>query len=537
MTVAFTPWPDEFSQRYRDKGYWQDLPLTEILARHAQEHPDAIAIIDGQREFDYRQFKQLADRLAGHLQSRGIGQGDTALVQLSNRAEFYIVFFALLSVGVVPINALYSHRRLELSDYAAQIKPRLLIAEQCHPLFCDTAFIDELCCTYSGLEVLLSSTDPQSRTSLEALLARDPATPLRLSPTDAGQVAFFQLSGGSTGTPKLIPRTHNDYFYSVRRSVQVCRLLSKDRFLCALPAAHNYPLSSPGALGFFYIGACVVMATNPEPYECFRIIERHSVTHVALVPSAVALWIQATRQPTQRLSSLKLIQVGGASFSEHLARQVPPTFGCRLQQVFGMAEGMVAYTDLDDSDEALFASQGRPMSADDEVRVLDADGQAVADGCVGTLATRGPYTVRGYYLSHEHNATVFDAEGFYHTGDLVRRSADGRLNVVGRVKDQINRGAEKIAAEEVERLLLSHSLIIQAALVAYADPLMGEKSCAFLVSEATLSLPQVRAFLRECGIAEYKLPDRIEYIDQMPLTPVGKINKVFLRQTFNQSSS
>ncbi|MFJ4141957.1 (2,3-dihydroxybenzoyl)adenylate synthase [Pseudomonas sp. NPDC089734] len=535
MTIAFTPWPAELAQRYRDKGYWQDLPLTEMLDRHAQQRPDALAIIDGERQLDYRHFKLLTQRLAGHFQALGIVQGDTALVQLSNRADFYIVFFALLSIGVAPVNALYSHRSLELANYATQIKPRLLIAEQDHPLFSGMAFIDQLRAAHPGLEVVLSSQDPEHAGRLESLLDHEPATPVRLPSLDAGQVAFFQLSGGSTGTPKLIPRTHNDYFYSVRRSVQVCRLLPQDRFLCALPAAHNYPLSSPGALGFFDAGACVVMTATPEPYECFRVIEQHAVTHVALVPPAVALWVQAAQRSSPGLGSLKLIQVGGASFSEHLARQVPQTFGCRLQQVFGMAEGMVAYTDLEDDGEALFASQGRPMSEDDEVRVLDAEGHPVAAGEVGMLATRGPYTVRGYYLSPEHNATVFDSEGFYHTGDLVKRSVDGRLKVVGRVKDQINRGAEKIAAEEVERLLLSHPSIHQAALVAYADPLMGEKSCAFLVSEESLSLPQVRGFLRDRGIADYKLPDRLEYIEHMPLTPVGKINKVFLRQTFKQS--
>lgn len=535
MTIAFTAWPDEFAQLYRDKGYWHDLPLIEILTRNAEQRPESIAVIDGERQYDYQHLKLLTDRLAGHFQSLGVERGDTALVQLGNCAEFYIVFFALLSIGVAPVNALYSHRRHEVSNYAFQINPRLLIADQGNPLFSSTAFVDELCAHYPDLNVVLKSSGQDRFYSLDVMMASDHVTPFRLTPTEAGEVAFFQLSGGSTGTPKLIPRTHNDYFYSVRRSVQVCRLLPEDRFLCALPASHNYPLSSPGALGFFDVGACVVMVATPEPFECFRAIERHAVTHVALVPPAVALWVQAAQNSTHTLGSLKLIQVGGASFSEHLARQVPQTFGCKLQQVFGMAEGMVSYTDLDDCDQSLFASQGYPMSEADEVRVLDSFGNAVATDTVGLLATRGPYTIRGYYRSSEHNATVFDGEGFYHTGDLVKQSLDGRLKVVGRVKDQINRGAEKIAAEEVEQLLLWHPSINQAALIAYADQLMGEKSCAFIVSEVQLSLPQIRGFLRGHGIADYKLPDRVERIEHMPLTAVGKINKVFLRQTFNQS--
>src|SRR5690606_19257591 len=156
---------------------------------------------------------------------------------------------------------------------------------------------------------------------------------------------------GSTGTPKLIPRTHNDYDYSVRASADICGVTPQTRFLCALPAAHNYAMSSPGALGVFHAVGCVVMAPHPEPLSCFSIIERHAVDMVALVPPAVALWLQAAPGYADALRSLKLVQVGGASFAEALARQVPKVLGCKLQQVFGMAEGLVNYTRPDDRDE------------------------------------------------------------------------------------------------------------------------------------------------------------------------------------------
>lgn len=533
MNIPFTPWPAAVAQHYRDKGYWAGVPLFEILSRQSQAQPDALAIIDGDNHLSYAQLKTASERLAAHLEQRGINAGDTALIQLPNQAMFYIVFFALLRIGVVPVNALYSHQRLELEAFAKQIQPRLLIASHGHPLFRDTVFIDTLSSRHQGLVALLC--DLPGGGGLEALIDQ-PAPPARQQPSPASEVAFFQLSGGSTGTPKLIPRTHDDYFYSVRRSAEICRLNASHRFLCALPAAHNYPLSSPGALGFFHCGAAVVLAPSPEPLNCMALIEQHQVTHVALVPSALALWLDAAAVSSSRLHSLELLQVGGASLSEALARRVPAELGCALQQVFGMAEGMVAYTSLDDG-ELRYASQGYPMSDDDEVRVYDAFDQPVAHGQVGMLATRGPYTIRGYFQSPEHNARVFDSEGFYHTGDLVRREADGRLTVVGRTKDQINRGGEKIAAEEVEHLICSHPQVRQAALMAYADALMGEKSCAVLVGSVPLTLVQLRRYLREQGIAEYKLPDRVEYTHQLPLTPVGKIDKRSLRQQLAEALS
>lgn len=225
------------------------------------------------------------------------------------------------------------------------------------------------------------------------------------------------------------------------------------------------------------------------------------------------------------------MQVGGAPLGETLARRIPKELGCQLQQVFGMAEGLVNYTRLDDDDAHTFTTQGRPISEDDEVWVANREGLPVPHGEPGLLMTRGPYTFRGYYRSPEHNQTVFDSNGFYCSGDVVIQFPDGYLKVVGREKDQINRGGEKIAAEEVEHLLLRHPAVVYAALVAITDSLMGEKTCAFVVTRERESVkPAVlRRWLREQGIADYKIPDRFESLPELPLTPVGKINKQALR--------
>lgn len=534
--IAFTHWPAACAERYRARGYWRDVPLTDILARQALAHPAATAIICGGRRYIYRELDVLSERLAHALLERGLRSGHTALVQLPNVAEFYIVLFALLKIGVAPVNALFSHQRLELLAYAEQLQPRLLIASARHGLFADDAFVRAAQRVAPTLDTVLVLGPNNYAEQLQGLLADDAApatdTPPQASP--AAEVAFFQLSGGSTGTPKLIPRTHNDYYYSVRRSAEICRLDASTRYLCALPAGHNYLLSSPGALGVFYAGGTVVLAPDPEPLRCFDLIERHAVTMAALVPSAVALWLQAAPARRAQLASLRLLQVGGASFAEALARRVPRELGCQLQQVFGMAEGLVNYTALDDDDEKVFTTQGCPMSPDDEVRVLDLDGAEVPDGATGMLATRGPYTFRGYYRAPEHNAAVFDADGFYHTGDLVQRSADGYLRVVGRVKDQINRGGEKIAAEEVENLLLRHPAILQAALISIPDAALGEKSCACIVVKDAAPAPAaLRKYLRELGVADFKLPDRFHILERLPLTAVGKTDKKTLRQTLH----
>lgn len=533
MKVPFTRWPDHLAARYRENGYWIGRPLTDILTQRARQAPDAQALLCGARSFSYQALDEASELLAISLHERGLRRHDTALVQLPNVAEFYIAFFALLKIGVVPVNALYTHRAYELREYAAQLQPSLLIGAAEHPLFGDRIFAESLKTIAPGLDEVLrlgSGEEDDLARCIAPGTGQVRRLPEAAGPTAADDVAFFQLSGGSTGTPKLIPRTHDDYFYSIRASADICALGPRTRYLCALPAGHNYPLSSPGALGVFYAGGTVALERDPGAAGCFAAIERHSLTMAALVPSAVLLWLQHAPGRRYQLRTLDLLQVGGASLPEAIARRIPEELGCKLQQVFGMAEGLVNYTRLDDNEEHVFTTQGRPICADDEIRVVDESGNPVLPGEPGMLATRGPYTIRGYYRAEEYDRIAFDADGFYRSGDVVAALPGGYLRVVGRVKDQINRGGEKIASEEIERLLIRHEAIDDVAVIAIPDEKLGEKSFAFFVSrENDVKPATLRRYLRELGIAPYKLPDRFEPIDRLPLTPVGKVDKKALR--------
>ncbi|MCG7584768.1 (2,3-dihydroxybenzoyl)adenylate synthase [Photobacterium sp. OFAV2-7] len=543
MSVAFTPWPEELAARYIEKGYWKGLPLTDVITRHGRELASAsrTALICQQRQFSYAELDRLSDILASRLHRQGFRAGETAVVQLPNIAEFYIVYFALLKVGIVPVNALFNHKQLELRSYVEQVQPALMVVSERHQLFQDDQFASTLAEQISTIRHWLVDGETTFGTSLSEWLEALPSEQAEISssiptPTPASEVAFFQLSGGSTGTPKLIPRTHNDYYYSVRASAEICQLDKDTVYLCALPAPHNFSLSSPGALGVFYAGGTVVLATDPSAMTCFPLIKQHGVTMTALVPPAVTLWLQAAEDFDHHLDSLKVLQVGGARLSESLAKQIMPILGCQLQQVFGMAEGLVNYTRFDDDNWHVFNTQGRPISEDDEIKVVDELGIQVPDGEEGALLTRGPYTFRGYFNSPDHNASAFDTDGFYRSGDIVKRTATGYLIVVGRDKDQINRGGEKIAAEEVENQLLTHDAVTNVALVAMPDIVMGEKSCAFVIAaDPKLKAITLRKHLRAQGVAEYKLPDRVEFVSELPMTPVGKVDKKQLRQTIQQT--
>ncbi|WP_438011460.1 (2,3-dihydroxybenzoyl)adenylate synthase [Sorangium sp. So ce321] len=524
---GWTPWPSEVADLYRRAGFWRGETFGDLLRERAAQHPRRIALVSDDRRLSYGELDQRADRLAAGLLRLGIRPGDRVVVQLPNIAEFFEVCFALFRLGALPVLALPAHRRAEITYFCEHTEAVAYVVADRDGGFDYRELARQVRREAGTVKHVLVAGEPGEFTALSSLHDE----PVELPRPDPGDVAFFQLSGGSTGVPKLIPRTHDDYLYSVRASAEICALDAGSVYLAVLPVAHNFTLSSPGSLGALCAGGRVVLSRRPSPDEAFPLIEREKVTITALVPPLASVWLESARATRHDLSSLKVLQVGGAKLSAEVARRVRPTLGCALQQVFGMAEGLVNYTRLDDPDDIVLETQGRPISPLDEIRVVDDEDRDVEPGQVGHLLTRGPYTIRGYYRADAHNAKAFTRDGFYRTGDLVRRTPAGYLVVEGRAKDQINRGGEKIAAEEVENHVLAHPAVRDAALVAMPDERLGERSCAFLVPRGQPpAAREINAFLRERGVAQYKVPDRIEWLDALPTTSVGKVDKKALRQ-------
>ena len=516
---GFTPWPAEFVERYIREGYWSDRLLGGVL----RGAPGKVALVAGDERLTYAELDRRADRTAAGFRRLGVGRGDRVVVQLPNTTSFVVVFLALVRIGAAPVLALPAHRESEIGYLCELAQARAYVVPDV-----DGGFDYRELARKVRVEHVVVDGDAQEFTPLSSLDIDPAEAPAGEGPEPA-DVGVFLLSGGTTGLPKLIPRTHRDYVYNLEASAEVCGFGEDTVYLVVLPAAHNFALACPGILGVFATGGTVVLSPSGAPDEAFPLIERERATVCAVVPPIALLWLDAVSWSEEDLSSLRLLQVGGAKFAAERAAQVPKVLGCKVQQVFGMAEGLLNYTRLDDPDDLVEATQGRPLSPADEVRVVDAEGRDVPDGEVGELLTRGPYTLRGYYRAPEHNARSFTPDGFYRTGDLVRRLPSGHLVVEGREKDQINRGGDKISAEELENHLLAHPAVHDAAVVGMPDPVMGERTCAFLVfREGTEDVPglrEVKDFLRGRGVAAYKFPDRIEAVSSFPRTPVGKINK------------
>jgi 2,3-dihydroxybenzoate-AMP ligase len=533
MLDGVTPFPAEFAARYRARGYWQDRPLFDGFRDALARYADQVALIDDDGPVTYRQLDERSARLARVLLDLGLRPLDRIIVQLPNTATFGYLYFALQRIGAIPVLALPGHRRREIGQFAEISGARALAGPAAARGFDFTAMAAGLMASHPALDLCLvqgaAGPLPDSRfVRTEELLQREPRGSLPEIDIDPGDPALFLLSGGTTGIPKLIPRTHNDYLYNSKAAAAACEIAAGDVLLNVLPIEHNLPLGCPGLQGFLLCGGTVVLAASTRPRDVFELVERHRVTHIHLVPALLIRWIDDPAIAEYDLSSLRVIQSGGQRLQPEVRLRAERALpGCFIQENFGMAEGLIMFVRSSDPAGVRRETCGRPASPDDEVFLVDEEGEVVPDGEPGELIVRGPYTLRGYFRSPEHNARAFTSDGFYRSGDLLRKLPSGNYVVEGRVKDLINRGGEKISAEEVENLILAHPAVLNVACVPYPDPVLGERMCACLVLRPGhgLTLKELVTFLLDFEIAKFKLPERCEFFDTLPLSGFGKVSK------------
>jgi 2,3-dihydroxybenzoate-AMP ligase len=531
--AGVVPFPPSYAARYRAAGYWEDQPLRAVFAELCARYADRTALHSGGHDISYTELDERAGRLAANLLDLGLRTGDRVIVALPNTAEFVYLYLALQKIGVLPVMALPVHRLLEFSQFVAVSEAVACFVPDRYKDFDFQDMVARIAARQPSLRwtVVLGGARGQA-VSLRDLIDRMPATDpgeLAAIEIDPDDPALFLLSGGTTGVPKLIPRTHNDYLYNSTLAASVCDIRPDDCLLDVLPISHNLPLACPGLQGFLLAGARVVLHPSTRGAEVFELIERYRVTHIHLVPALLIRWLHDPALARFDLSSVRVVQSGGQRLQPETrlrAERLLPN--CRVQENFGMAEGLLMFVRLDDPVDVRLETVGRPVCPDDEVRLVDEDGNDVPDGAVGELLARGPYTLRGYFRAPEHNARAFTPDGFYRSGDLMRRHPSGNYIIEGRRKDLVNRGGEKISAEEVENLLLGHPAVQNVACVPVPDEMLGERMCACVQPRAghpPPTLTELVSYLRAQDIASYKLPERLEILDELPLSPIGKVSK------------
>lgn len=467
MLDGCTPWPEEFVDYYWASGHWRGSTLDNLLRGWAVQFGPRTALVHGDTRVTYAALNRRVGRMAAGFRLRGLRTGQRVVVQLPDVPELVVTVFALMRAGAVPVLCPISHRTDEVAHVVQVSEATGYIGPATYRGFDHTAMAADIAARGPFLRRVFTFEAPGASDPYGGF-ATDPSGchyfPLHTldSPPEpalaltAGQVAFFLLSGAAGEAPRLVPRTHNDYAYQARAAAELVSLTQDDVYLAALPGDLNLAFGGPGIIGTLTVGGTIVLVEDPEPAARLAAVERERVTVAALTPDTARRWLdarpgagagteagagtgagaQAGARAGADVSSLRLVQIGGSTppLDRASAERVAAEWGCRLQQAFGTDEGLLTLTRPGDPDETVLTTQGRPLSPDDQIRVVDAAGEEVPAGEPGELLARGPYTARGYFRSPGLNARSFTADGYLRTGVLARRTPDGNLVVTGRLE-------------------------------------------------------------------------------------------------------
>ena len=535
----------EDAEEYSARRWWLGITLGDMLDKSADVYPRKEALVDDRVRLSYCELGERVDRLAVGLIHLGIQKGDTVLLQLPNWAEFIYSYFALQKIGAIPVLLISGYLQLEVSHLCQLTGAKAWIVTDVYRKIDYTSFIGAVKQANTELEYIISvraaGNDKVFTTTLESLMDREltaddkhelaARTPL---PSD---IAHILPSGGTTGLPKGIPRTHNDYICNVEYVARAGEMCADDIWLVTVPVGHNLALLD-GIAGCIFTGGRLVLLDSTRPGDIAGIIERERVTYMPMVPSLLKRIADFEELEQYDLGSLKKVSAGGEASTPGLIREVNTRLGCQYINEFGMSEGLLLRTRLDYDLETVCNTVGRPCCPYDEVKVLDAHGNELPSDADGELATKGPCIFAGYLKSPEENSRLFTADGFFRTGDMARIDASGNMTITGRIKDIIIRGGENISPAQVEDLLCMHPSISDAAVIGIPDKDLGELVCAY-VQPAPDTQPdpqEIAAFMLGKGASRLLIPERFEFIDAIPVTQAGKSDKKALREDMKRRS-
>jgi len=538
---GFTPFPQEFIRKYVEQGYWPELTFGEVLDNTIRTYPGKEALVDEKSRVSWLQLGIYVERIALKFLELGIKKGDTVIVQLPNWAEFVYLYLALCRIGAVAVMALPHHRHSEVKYLAQLTNSVALIIPSSYKSFDYIKMAEEIkeelpCLKYvitaggEGSEGIPSLNEMME----ERIEDKYPQGYLKRFSPQPRDVAVILTTGGTTAEPKGVPRTHNDYLCNTRYFTQALGRTDESILLIPTPIAHNAALLC-GVNISVLTGCKMVLITKTGPEDILNAFEQEKITTTVLVPTQAWALVNCPTLNRYKLDSLENIASGGQNVPPELVRAMMDKIGCKVINVFGMAEGPCSCTRLEDPVDIVCNTVGRPICPGDEFKIVDDDGKELPPEEEGELIARGPCIFRGYFKAHEENKKAFTPEGFHLTGDLGSFDKNGNLRITGRKKDMIIRGGENISPAEIEQLLLSHPRIENVAVIGMPDPKFGERVCAYIkLKGGNISLEEVVSFLKDRKIASFKLPERIEIIEEFPLTNVGKVSKKELKMDITE---
>jgi 2,3-dihydroxybenzoate-AMP ligase len=533
------PYKEEDARKYLQKGWWRGITLGDLLDRTADFHPDKEAFVDRTSRYTYSQAREKVDRLALGLMRLGIKPLDRVLVQLPNWNEFVFAYFACQKIGAITVLLIERYRHYEidrlirLTGATAWIVPKFTHKIDYMPI------IDDVLRDHPEVKNVVTvrgSVDRPGFSSMETLIdeseltAQNRAKLAERNP-DPMQVAHMGPTGGTTGEPKIVPRTHNSLVCGVESCSMSWDQHCEDVNLIAGPVGHDLSFSK-GFLGAILTQGKVIFQSELDNESICKCIEQEKVTSIIWVPTLAKRLVQFENLSKYDLSSLRKMHSAGGASHPDLVREVIDRLDMKFFNGYGGTEGMTCITRSIDDYHTICCTVGRPTFPHDHYKVVDHAGRELPPGQSGELLVKGPCVFTGYFNNPEENKKVFDKDGYFKTGDIAKIDGKGYITLTGRIKEMINRGGESISSSEIEKLINRHPAVAVCAVVPMSDPLMGERVCAYIETRAktTLSFDDVITFLKEQKASVLQLPERIEFVDKMPMTATEKLNKQALRK-------
>jgi 2,3-dihydroxybenzoate-AMP ligase len=534
---GFIPYALEDAIKFTKLRRWPGITMGDMFDKATDLYPKKEALIDDKTRLTYAQLREKVDRLAIGLMKLGIEPTDRVLLQLPNWGEFVYSYFALQKIGAIVVLMLPRHNQLEINHLAQLTEAKAWIVPEQYRKISYLSIITDVLQSSSSIKYVISTRGKESarfKTDIDRLIAESELNEASLSKLaerrpDPGEVCHILPTGGTTGLPKAAARSHNDYICNVEYHARAWELNDNDICLVSTPVGHNLGLLV-GITGTIFTYGKIVLLDSTRTEDFCNVVQREKVTCAPMVPSLVLRVVNFEGLKDYDMSSLRKIYAGGAPSLPELVKNVHQKIGCTFVNAFGMVEGPCCMTRLDDDFDTICNTIGRPCCPYEEFNVVDQDETPLPPNTEGELVAKGAGIFTGYFRSD--NKSIFTKDGFLKTGDLAKIDEAGNIKITGRIKDIILRGGENISAVEIEELIMANPAVEDVAVIGMPDKDLGERVCAYIkpTSGQRPSLEDIVSFMKIKGASVLQLPERIELIDEIPLTKAGKHDKKVLRQ-------
>jgi len=538
LLKGVTPYKKEDAEKYNKFRWWSGLTFGDILDRAADIHPEKEAFVDRKTRLTYGEAREKTNKLAISLMDLGIQPLDRVLVQLPNWNEFVFAYFALQKIGAIPVLLIDRYRQFEINHLISLTGATFWIVAEKYKKTDYLPIVEDVVKKHPQLKniILARSEGHGPFLSMEKLIHEVKLDMLNLQRLvqrrpDPMQVAHMGPTGGTTGAPKIVPRTHNSLITGIEYCSKSWEQSNQDINLLAGPIGHDLTFSK-GFIGSIITCGKIIFLDSADDKEIYETMEREKVTSIIWVPTLAQRMLQYEDRDKYDLSSLKKMHSAGGASHPDLVKDITEKFNIKFYNGYGATEGMTTITRTTDDLKIICTTVGRPTCPYDTYKVVDQNGNELPPNTEGELVLKGPGVFTGYYNNPGENKRAFTQDGFFRTGDLAKINEKGYVTLTGRIKEMINRGGESISSTEIEKLIASHPAVALAAVIPMPDPLFGEKVCAYIQPKpgSNLDFEKIITHLKERKASVQQLPERIEFIETMPFTKAEKVDKRYLRE-------